>query len=452
MFALVDGNSFYASVEQVFDLDAARRPVVVLSNNDGCVVAASKDAKALDVEMFRPFFQVKDRLAGHNVRVFSSNYTLYDDMQRRMVDIYRQHAEEVEVYSIDEAFLTLGRLPARRLMHWGDRLRRTVRQWTGVPVGVGVALTKLLAKLANRMSKRDPMPGQPEGVCVLVSPHAVDVALGRVELSDLWGVSRGFVRRLAKMGITTPRAFRDADPARVREHLGIVGQRMVYELRGEPCLEIETLQPDRKNVCVSRSFGQVIEAYEPLREAVATFASQAAVKLRRQDLAAHAVVAFVQTDRHAPVEQYANSHGVRLTVASFDSRELSRAAGWCLSRIYRPEHAYKKAGVMLLDLEKRERVQPGLFDRRDHAASHRLMGVMDRINRDHGGGTIRIASSSPFNLRPCRTWHLRREHCSPRYTTRWDELPEARCVGEPQPQPQPEPIPTTIFSDAAPPR
>ncbi|MEM1098591.1 MAG: Y-family DNA polymerase [Planctomycetota bacterium] len=425
MIALVDANSFYASVEQVFDPDAARRPVVVLSNNDGVVVAACTRAKALGIDMFRPYFEIKHKLVGHNVKVFSSNYTLYHDMSMRLVDIYRQHAEEVEIYSIDECFLTLGGLPPRRMLHWGRDLRRQAHQWTGIPTGVGIAPSKTLAKLANHMAKRDPMPGQPEGVCVLASEHAQTVALSRIELGDIWGVARGTIRRVAKLGITTPLQLRDADPNRVREHCGVVGQRLVYELRGDPCSDLETSTPDRKNVCVSRSFNKTITEIGPLREAIITFASQAGVKLRRQQLAAQCIVAFIQTDRHAPahVEQYGNSAGLRFTVATFDTRELAQGAVRCLDRIYRPQNAYKKGGVLLMDLQKRERVQPGLFDKRDRKASQRLMDVVDRVNREHGAGRLRLAGASPFQLRPCRTWHIRSDHCSPRYTTRWDEIP-----------------------------
>lgn len=425
MFALVDGNSFYASVEQAFDPDAARRPVVVLSNNDGCIVAASRDAKALGLEMFKPFFQIKHLLAGKGARVFSSNYTLYHDMQQRMVSIYREHAEDVEVYSIDEAFLIIPDQPAGDLLTWGDDLRRRVLQWTAIPTGIGIAPTKTLAKLANHLAKRDPVPGHPEGVCLLNDPQLIDEALGRVELGDLWGINHGSIRRLARLGITTPRQFRDADPNRVREHLGVVGQRQVLELRGEPCIPLEAETPDRKNVCVSRSFERVIRDPAALVEAVTTFASAAAVKLRRQDLATRYVSVFIQTDRHAPVEQYANSAAVRLTVASFDTREIAAAARGCLGHIYRSQHAYKKAGVLLMDVVKRERLQPGLFDDRDRDATRRLMVAMDRINREHGAGTLRLASASSFQLRPCRTWHLRSDHCSPRYTTRWEELPVA---------------------------
>ena len=431
VFAHIDGNSFYASCEQVFDPDAARRPCVVLSNNDGCIVAATQDAKACGLEMFRPFFQLKHLLAGKGAKVFSSNYTLYHDMQQRMISIYRQHAEEVEVYSIDECFLTLGQLQRDRLASWATTLRTQVLRWTGVPTGVGVAPTKMLAKLANHMAKRDPLPGQPDGVCALLDAEIVGEALDRVELDDLWGINRGSIRRLAKLGVTTPREFRDADANRVREHLGVVGQRQVLELRGESCLAIETVTPNRKNVCVSRSFPSVLDDPTPLGEAVTTFACQAAVKLRAQDLAAQHVQVFIQTDRHAPVEQFCEGATVRLTVASSDSREIARAARACLAHVYTPRHAYKKVGVMLLNLQKRERVQQGLFEHTDQEAAHRLMQTLDRINHDHGAGAVRLASASPFVLRPSRTWHLRTEHVSPAYTTRWSDLPVARTVSVP---------------------
>lgn len=429
MFALVDGNSFYASVEQVFDPDAARRPVVVLSNNDGCVVAATRDLKERGVEMFRPFFEIKDQLAGLNVKVFSSNYTLYDDMSRRLTDIYRQHAEGVEVYSIDECFLELGdTLEREALMRWGEQLRATVRQWTGIPVGIGVGPSKTLAKLANHMSKRDPILGHPEGVCVLKSPGEIELALGRAKLKTLWGVAGGTARRLRKLGITTPLELRDANPFEVRKHLGVVGQRLVYELRGEACMDLEQVTPDRKNVCVSRSFAHEVATLGDLQEAVTTFASQAAVKMRRQDLAAQGLSVFVQTNRHAPVEQYGNSAGIRFEVATVDTREISKAALHCLRRIYRQQHRYKKAGVMLHDLTKRTQTQPGLFDDMDRNKSHQLMTAMDTINRNFGSGTLRLASSSPFQLLPCRTWHRRSDHCSPRYTTRWEELGEVQAI------------------------
>jgi DNA polymerase V len=425
MFALVDGNSFYATCEQVFDLDARRRPVVVLSNNDGCIVAASREAKALGCEMFKPYFQIKPQLAGHNVKVFSSNYTLYDDFQRRLVMIYQDHAEEVEIYSIDEAFLTIGPLPDDDLADWGRELRREALQHTGIATGIGIAPTKTLAKLANHLAKRDPIPGQPENVCVLTNPALIDQALARTDLGDIWGINHRNIKRLAKLGITTPLELKNADPNRVREHMTVVGQRMVYELCGEPTLSLEPVRPDRKMICCSRSFDKASNRLDVLTEAMATFVGVAAFKLRCQDQAAAGVVAFVQTDRHKPVEQYQASHAARLTVATEDTRELARVAAWCLRRIYRPQHGIKKAGVLLTHLCKRDARQPGLFDTRDHQQTRRLMATIDTINRRQGRNTIRIAAASPLELKPCRTWHLRSDHRSPRWTTRWDELPVA---------------------------
>jgi len=418
MFALVDANSFYASCERVFRPELAGRPVVVLSNNDGCIVARSKEAKALGIEMGVPFFEARTLLRRHHVAVFSSNYTLYDDMSRRVQDVLRPMAEEMEVYSIDESFLSWSAaLPWREV---GEQILRRVRTWTGLPVGVGIGPTKMLAKLANHLAKRGKGA---TGVHVIDDERSATAALEAVELINLWGVSTGLIRRLARLGIATPLELRAADPHLVRRHLGVVGQRMVYELRGEPCLALETQMPDKQNICCSRSFGQVTHDPAALREAVATFAAQAAMKMRRQDLATGRIGVFIQTDRHAPVEQYAASWAVRLTAPTNDSRLICKCAAWCLQNVYQARHQYKKAGVMLFDLCRRHHAQHSLFEDHDHDRVNRLMMTMDAINRAQGRGTIRLASSSPFGLNPCRTWHLRSEHRSPRYTTRWDELP-----------------------------
>jgi DNA polymerase V len=417
MFALVDANSFYASCERVFQPALLDRPVVVLSNNDGCIIARSAKAKLLGIDMGEPFFKIKHLLREKNVAVFSSNYTLYADMSRRVQDVLRAFSDEMEVYSIDESFL-----------HWpfdlpweefGREMLNTVKLWTGLPVGVGIGPTKTLAKLANHLAKRGK---NANGVHVLDST--------KTELMNIWGISVGFCRRLLKIGIKTPLQFRDAEPQLIREHLGVVGQRMVYELRGESCIGLETVVPNKQNICCSRSFGKVTNDPVALREAVATFAAQAAAKMRRQDLVAERVAVFVQTDRHAAVIQYGNSWATRLAVPTNDSREICNSAAWCLSKIYRREHQYKKAGVLLLDLGKRTVAQTGLFEDGRREETNRLMMTLDEINKKHGRGAIRLASTSSFGLGPCRTWHLRSEHRSPRYTTRWDELPVAMANGD----------------------
>lgn len=430
MLAHVDANNFYASCEQAFNPALQGQPVVVLSNNDGVIVARSAEARALGIDMARPYFEVRDQLQRHRVHVLSSNYTLYDDMSNRLVDIYRRYTDMLELYSIDECFLSFTHVGRGDLESYGRDLRGTVMQWLGLAVGVGIAPTKTLAKLANHLAKR--VHGR-DCVCVLVDDAEIDAALAGVELTDLWGVSRGFKRRLHAMGIRTPRDFRDANPNRVRDRLGVVGQRIVFELRGVSCIDLELVTPDKKNICCSRSFGDETSSFDELREAVCTFASQAMIKLRRQDLAAGAVTVFAGTNIHAPVdvEQYHRSYGVSLAVPSFDTCEVAQAASYCLRHVYRPQHAFKKAGVMLHRLCKQSNVHPHLFDQRDHERTRRLMGIMDHINRMHGRGTVRIGSAAKFELMPGRTvaWKGRCERRSPRYTTRWDELPAAWAGG-----------------------
>lgn len=426
MFAHVDANNFYASCEQVFDPALRGKPVVVLSNNDGVIVARSAEARVLGIGKAMPYFEVKDLLRHHRVHVLSSNYTLYDDMSNRLADILRRYTDALEVYSIDECFLSFAHVCANELDAHGRDLRSTVLRWIGMPVGVGIAPTKTLAKLANHLAKHIPSNA---GVCVLSDESAITHALEGVALTDLWGVSGGFQRRLAAMGIKTPLQLCNADPNRVRERLGVVGQRIVLELRGMPCMDLELITPDKQNICCSRSFGDDTNRFDEVREAVCTFAAQSMVKLRRQDLAAGAVTVFVGTNIHAPahVEQYHNSYGVSLAVPSFDTREVAQAAVYCLGHVFRSQHRVKKAGVMLHRLCKQAAIHPHLFDQRDHARTRRLMVLMDRINREHGRGTMKIGSAAPFDFMPGRTiaWKGRSEHRSPRYTTRWEELPKA---------------------------
>lgn len=425
MFALVDANSFYASCERVFRPDLEGRPVVVLSNNDGCIIARSKLAKELGIEMGAPYFQIKGVLRRFNVVVFSSNYTLYDDMSKRVQAVLRPLAESMEVYSIDESFLYWSHeLPWQQI---GEEILAKVQQWTGLPVGAGFGPSKTLAKLANHMAKKVPPAS---GVHVLDTADAINTALAKVDLTNIWGISGRLKKRLAKLGIMTPLQFRDADPHYIRREMGVVGQRMVYELRGESCIPLEIERPDKQNIVCSRSFGATTNNLTEMHESVATFASQAAVKLRLQDLVASKIVVFIETDRHAPpdVQQYGPWTEAHFPPTN-DSRELATYAGRCLQRIYQPQHQYKRAGVMLMSLCKRESAQPELFEHRDLDASNRLMVLMDQINQDHGRGTLRLASASSMALGAGRTWHLRSDHRSPRYTTRWDELPIALAKG-----------------------
>ncbi|MCE9620268.1 MAG: Y-family DNA polymerase [Planctomycetes bacterium] len=432
MIALADANNFYASCEQVFNPALRGKPVVVLSNNDGVIVARSAEARALGVKMAQPYFEARSMLARIGARVLSSNYTLYDDMSNRLIEIYRMHSAEVEPYSIDECFMRLDE--SRPLEALGRRIRGMAAQWLGLPISVGIAATKTLAKLANRVAKRTPERG---GVCVLAGARDVEDALRSVGLTDLWGVSSGYRKRLEAMGVSTPLELRDADEHRVLARLGVVGQRIVLELRGIPCIGLELTPPDKQNICCSRSFGEETIRKDDLHRALATFASLAAAKLRRQDLATGAITVFIGTNIHAPpqVPQYHASHGVGLAVPAYDTREIAQAALHCLERVYRAGHRYKKAGVMLHRLCRRERMQAGLFDGRDHARSRRLMRLMDDVNREWGDDALRIGSAAALRLTPGRTmqWQGKSDSRSPRYTTKWNELPKAKARAQKPP-------------------
>ena len=412
--ALVDCNNFYASCERVFQPGLRGQPVVVLSNNDGCVIARSNEAKALGVEMGAPWHLHKERFAATGVIVRSSNYTLYGDMSARVMRVLGGFTLDLEIYSIDEAFLGLGGFEHRLDVH-ARELRARVLQWTGIPVSVGIAPTKTLAKAANRMAKKDLTSG---GVALLLTVAAQEAALGRMKMTDLWGVARRMAERLAAAGIATPLQLRDADPRFVRERFSVVMERMVHELRGTPCLAFEDVTPLRKSLMASRSFGRPVTLPGEMAEAVATYTARAAEKMRRQGLATASLSVFVETNRFKPGDpQYCASQGVQLPVATADTGKLTRAALRGLAVIWRTGFSYKKAGVMFLDLVPAATVQGGLFDTPDTSATQRLMAIIDRVNARYGRDTLSFARSGRQ-----RGWKLRSEHHSPRYTTSWEEL------------------------------
>lgn len=412
--ALVDCNNFYASCERVFQPALRGQPVVVLSNNDGCVIARSNEAKALGIGMGDPWHLKKAQFEKSGVIVRSSNYTLYGDMSGRVMRTLAGFTPDMEMYSIDEAFLSFAGFESRLEPH-ARSLRETVQQWTGIPVSVGIAPTKLLAKVANRVAKKTPATG---GVLSLMETSAQLAALGQLGLTDLWGVAKRLAARLEEIGINTPTALRAADPRFVRERLGVIGERMVLELRGIPCLRLEHVMPDRKSIVASRSFGRPVESRQELEEAVATYAARAAEKMRRQNLATANLLVFVQTNRFKPSErQYAGQHTVQLPVASADTGRLLAAARWAVGKIWRQGYRYKKAGVMLLDPVPSRNVQCGLFHATDDAKSKARMAALDALNARFGRGTVSYATSGTK-----RAWTLRSDFVSSRYTTNWDEL------------------------------
>jgi DNA polymerase V len=378
------------------------------------VIARSNEAKALGIEMGEPWFMCRKRVETQGVIVRSSNYTLYGDMSARVMRILGGFSPELEVYSIDEAFLGLGGFESRLDSH-ARQMRATVLQWTGIPVSVGVGPSKTLAKLANRLAKKDPASG---GVLALDTADEQEAALDRVALTDLWGVAGRMAERLAKIGITTPLQLRHADAKFVRMHTSVVMERMVYELRGIPCIALEDAPPDRKMVIASRSFGQLIRDRHEMEEAVTTFAGRAAEKLRRSGLACGRLAVFVTTDEHRKQDrQYQGERSYNLPVATADTGKLNRAALTALDSLWRAGFAYKKAGVMMIDLQPAGTVQASLFDRPDDERSQARMQALDALNQKFGRGTVTYAS---MGRKP--GWKLRTEFISRRYTTRWDDL------------------------------
>ncbi len=378
IFALVDCNNFYASCERVFAPVLENQPIVVLSNNDDCVVARSAEAKRLGIPMGVPVFQVQNLIQAHQVHVYSSNYTLYGDMSRRVMETLGQFTDEMEIYSIDEAFLDLTGFRHGDRTGYGRTIRNTVKKWTGIPVSVGIARTKTLAKLANHIAKKSVKAA---GVLDLTDSAYLPLALEKTEIQDIWGVGSGFARHLQKAGIQTALQLRDADESWVRKHLGVVGLRSVYELRGICCHSLEPLPPDKKNIVVSKSFGRKIETIEELNEAVATYASRAAEKLRSQNSAAGVLTVFVLTDLFRKDQpRYFNSKTIELPTATNDTGELIAYALECTEKIYRENCRFKKAGILLGSLLSADHVQANLFDTIDRQRSRRLMQTLDAIN------------------------------------------------------------------------
>jgi len=421
MFALADCNNFYASCERLFAPRLEGQPVVVLSNNDGCVIARSNEAKALGIPMGAPYFKIEALIRSHGVAVFSSNYTLYGDLSRRVMQVLATFAPRSEIYSIDECFLDFTGLPGD-LTAYGLQLVRTVRQWTGIPVSLGIAPTKTLAKLANRMAKKGQGPAGP--VLDWTRLPAPDAALAAIPVEDIWGIASRSGARLRQLGIADALALRNAEPKRLRGVFGVVMERIILELRGISCLPLDSAPPPQKQIMVSRSFGERLTAHDDLRAAVVSFTARAGEKLRARRLCAQALNVFIHTspfDTTRPV--YANALTIPLAVPSQDSGLLIRLALLGLARLYRSGYAYQKAGVMLLDLVPAGLQQATLFAPAayDAARSAPLMTVIDRINQTYGRQTIQFGSEALSGQ-----WRMRARLKSPAYTTRWAELPQVR--------------------------
>ncbi|HDZ0568589.1 TPA: Y-family DNA polymerase [Klebsiella quasipneumoniae] len=421
MFALVDVNSFYASCETIFRPDLHGRAVVVLSNNDGCIIARSAEAKKLGIKMGDPYFKCKDYFRQQGVVCFSSNYELYADMSNRVMTTLEEMCPRVEIYSIDEAFCDLtGVRNCRVLEEFGRELKDTVYRNTRLPVGVGIAQTKTLAKLANHAAKTWKATG---GVVDLSNVERQRKLMALLPVDEVWGVGRRISKKLEAMGIKTVLQLADTDIRFIRKHFNVVLERTVRELRGEPCLGLEEFAPVKQEIVCSRSFGQRISTYEEMRQAICLYASRAAEKLRGEHQYCRFISAFVKTSPFALNEPYyGNSTSVKLLTPTQDSRDIITAATKCLDAIWRDGHRYQKAGVMLSDFYSQGVAQLNLFD--DNAPrqnSEKLMEVLDHLNAKDGRGTLYFAGQGIQ-----AAWQMKREMLSPRYTTRFSDLPIVR--------------------------
>lgn len=414
VFALIDCNCFYASCERVFRPDLARVPIVVLSNNDGCVIARSYDAKPF-VRMGEPYFQAREKLRRHGVVAFSSNYALYGDMSERVMSLIESQVPAVEVYSIDECFADLSGVPGD-LTTFGRAVRSKVMKGTAIPVGVGIARTKTLAKLANHTAKR--LLGQTGGVVDITEDFKRDWVLRNTDVREVWGIGKRMALHLQGMGIHTAMDLARADAPTLRDTFSVMIEKTARELRGISCLALEDAESPKQEICCSRMFGTRQTELEPIRQAVATYTGRAAEKLRRQGSLCRQLRVSIRTGMFNTGERHhAQGALVQLPYATNDTLLLTRSATEALQRIYREGYRYSKAEVLLLDLCRPGEVTDDLFTLAQPEADGRLMGVVDAINGRFGRGTLRTAS---VPLAP--EWAMRRDLMSPSYTTRLDQL------------------------------
>jgi len=412
-FAIFDCNNFYASCERLFNPSLENRPIVVLSNNDGCVIARSQEAKQLKIQMGQPYYQIKDFCAFHRVSVFSSNYTLYGDLSHRVMEILKESGFDMEVYSIDEAFIQfpIGISP-EEAESICLKLREKIKKWVGIPTAVGLAPTKTLAKAANERAKK-----LGSGLFNLCCPIIRPAILDTLPVEDIWGVGRGNKNRLNRQGVYTARQFHDQDPLCIRNFLGVTGERMLWELRGISCLPIEEI-PLKQSITCSRSFGKKVTQVEELAEALSTFVNTACIRLRENKSFAQGLCIFLESSIHSKsLQSRYYSQGIDLPYATQDTPLIISQAKHCLRRLYQKNESYRKCGVILLDLVQKAGIADDLFKEKSPPKRSQLMDVYDAINERHGKGSVFLGAMGTKN-----TWKARSEKRSRHYTTRWSDL------------------------------
>ena len=436
MYGLVDCNNFYVSCERVFNPSLKDRPVVVLSNNDGCIIARSNEAKALGIPMGAPLYSYKALIKQNKVLVYSSNYTLYGDMSSRVMNSLHYFVPDMEIYSIDEAFLSLKKFNNKTLLDEMFTIRQSIYQWTGIPVSIGVGPTKTLAKLANRMAKKY----SANGIYILTISNQLTNILNDIQLEDIWGISKGWANRLKSIGINNPFQLQQSDPRKVRKLISVVGERIVYELRGNSCLALEEIV-NKKSITVSRSFGNMINDKYNLKQALANHVARAAEKLRHQDSLCGEICVFINTNRFRKKDlQYNNSATLTFNDLTNNTTVIIQQAFKLLESLYRPNYNYKKIGVILLDLKQREKkiinqnyiIQDNLFtynknEKISVSQSDIHMKILDDINAKMGKMTIFYGSQGIVKQQRREKieedkWRMRSGYKSPFYTTNWNDI------------------------------
>lgn len=415
MIALVDCNNFYASCERVFAPGLNGKPIVVLSNNDGCVIARSNEAKALGIPMGAPVFKYKNLIEAENVHVFSTNFALYGDMSNRVMNILRDYSKDIEIYSIDEAFIEIEEGSDKKLLDLAKEIRHIILKYTGIPVSIGIADSKTLAKVATHVAKKSP---QHKGCFLLRDQNIIDQKLKSLPVSEIWGIGKKITQKLHMMGINFASQFRDLNEDFVLREFTVVGQKTQKELKGNPLIPFESTAKPRKAICTARSFSSMIRDYDYLEQAIATHCSTCAIKLRKQKSYASSMMVFIHTNYfRQDLPQYKMN-----TIMNFSPTQntlsLVKTAKQALQKIYKPGFQYKKAGVILMDFQQENALQTDMFSRNDiNEGENKLVEAMDLINDKYGHNTIKLADLGLENKHA-----LRQEKRSPSYTSNWNDI------------------------------
>ncbi len=416
--ALIDCNSFYVSCERLFNPKIRKKPVVVLSNNDGCIISRSNEAKALGIKMGEPYFKAKNIIIKNNVQVFSSNYSLYGDLSRRVMRTLKRFNSEIEVYSIDEAFMDLSNFTDDEIESVGKEIRSTILQWTGIPTSIGIAKTKTLSKIANHIAKK-----KQSGVTSLIDIENLDPILEKINISDVWGVGKQLTKFYQKNGIYNAKQLKNKSNAWIKKCSNVLSSRTAMELRGIPCIDLEIASSKRKSCVVSRSFGKRVENFEELKEAVASYCLNASEKIRSESLVAKSITIFIRT---SPFQRnfgyYSNSKTIDFPIATNNSIEIVKAAVLILEDIFKHGYRYQKAGIMLTGLSN-ENGKKNLFSSEKDEKINKLMKSIDKTNYRYGKSTLSLASAGIY-----KKWNMRREHSSKIDTADFYSLPKIKAT------------------------